>query len=94
VTIPLQKVRVECEKKTVFFSESMMISFSNFFSSTFYDKDGKSFDIKADNVLVSVVYNPAPVVQEGKDVHLVGDYVSAGNLRTVIWRAWDVAMKL
>jgi len=41
VTIPLQKVRVECEKKTVFFSESMMISFSNFFSSTFYDKDGK-----------------------------------------------------
>ena len=26
--------------------------------------------------------------------HLVGDCVSIGNLRTVIWRAWDVCMKI
>ncbi|MDD4154857.1 MAG: FAD-dependent oxidoreductase, partial [Bacilli bacterium] len=58
------------------------------------DKDGKSFEIKADNVLVSVGYNPAPLVAESKNVHLVGDCVSVGNLRTVIWRAWDVGMKL
>ena len=58
------------------------------------DKDGKSFEIKADNVLVSVGYNPAPLVAKGKNIHLVGDCVSVGNLRTVIWRAWDVAMKL
>jgi 2-enoate reductase len=58
------------------------------------DKDGKSFEIKADNVLVSVGYNPAPLVAESKNVHLVGDCVSVGNLRTVIWRAWDVAMKI
>jgi 2-enoate reductase len=58
------------------------------------DKDGKSFEIKADNVLVSVGYNPAPLVTKGKNIHLVGDCVSVGNLRTVIWRAWDVAMKL
>jgi 2-enoate reductase len=58
------------------------------------DKDGKSFEIKADNVLVSVGYNPAPLVAKGKNIHLVGDCVSVGNLRTVIWRAWDVAMKI
>ena len=58
------------------------------------DKDGKSFDIKADNVIVSVGYNPSPLMAKGKNIHLVGDCVSVGNLRTVIWRAWDVAMKL
>ena len=30
----------------------------------------------------------------GKHVHLVGDCSKVGNLRTVIWQAWDVAMKL
>ncbi len=58
------------------------------------DKDGKSFDIKADNVIVSVGYKPAPLAQKGKNIHLVGDCVNVGNLRTVIWRAWDVGMKL
>jgi 2-enoate reductase len=27
-------------------------------------------------------------------VHVIGDAASVGNLRTVIWGAWDVAMKL
>ena len=27
-------------------------------------------------------------------VHIVGDAHKVGNLRTVIWRAWDVCMKL
>jgi len=34
------------------------------------------------------------IAEEGKNIHLVGDCSKVGNLRTVIWQAWDVAMKL
>ena len=56
------------------------------------DKDGEVLEIKADSVILSTGYKPMPLVQKG--VHLVGDCAGVGNLRTVIWGAWDVAMKL
>ena len=43
-------------------------------------------------MIMSVGYIPTPVAKDG--VKLVGDCNGIGNLRTVIWRAWDVAMKL
>ncbi|MBO5842709.1 MAG: FAD-dependent oxidoreductase, partial [Clostridia bacterium] len=55
-------------------------------------KDGTTEDIAADSVILSVGYNPAPVATKG--VHVIGDAKAVGNLRTVIWGAWDVAMKL
>jgi 2-enoate reductase len=58
------------------------------------DKEGKTFKIDADSVILSVGYNPAPVAAKGKNVHVIGDASKVGNLRTVIWQAWDVAMKL
>lgn len=58
------------------------------------DKDGKVFDIKGDSVIVSVGYNPKPLAEASGHIHLVGDANGVGNLRTVIWRAWDVCMKL
>lgn len=61
---------------------------------TAIDKDGKSFDIKADSVIMSIGYTPTPIAKQSSKVQLVGDCISVGNLRTVIWRAWDVAMKL
>ena len=57
-------------------------------------KDGKEDTISCDDVIVSVGYKSAPLVQKKKHVHLVGDCDKVGNLRTVIWRAWDVCMKL
>ena len=57
-------------------------------------KDGNSFKIDADSVILSVGYNPAPLVPKAKNVHIVGDASKIGNLRTVIWQAWDVAMRL
>ncbi len=57
-------------------------------------KDGKEYDISADSVILSVGYNPAPIAKKKKNVHVIGDAASVGNLRTVIWGAWDVAMKL
>ena len=55
-------------------------------------KDGTTETIPADSVILSVGYNPAPVATKG--VHVIGDAKSVGNLRTVIWGAWDVCMKL
>jgi len=55
-------------------------------------KDGSVESIPADSVILSVGYNPAPVVTKG--VRVVGDAHTVGNLRTVIWGAWDVAMKI
>ena len=61
---------------------------------TVADRDGKTVDIPADSVILSVGYHPAPVTTKGKGVHVIGDAKAVGNLRTVIWGAWDVAMKL
>ena len=58
------------------------------------DKEGKVFDIPADSVIMSVGYVPTPLAPKGKHVHVIGDAAKVGNLRTVIWGAWDVAMKL
>ena len=61
---------------------------------TIATKDGKTADIPADSVILSVGYKPAPIAEKSKHVHIVGDASKVGNLRTVIWQAWDVAMKL
>ena len=53
-----------------------------------------SFEIEADSVIFSIGYKPAPLAAKGKHIHVIGDARAVGNLRTVIWGAWDVAMKL
>ena len=58
------------------------------------DKSGKEVKVKADNVILSVGYIPTPVFEKSKHVHIIGDAKQIGSLRTVIWNAWDVAMKL
>ena len=61
---------------------------------TVTDKDGKTFKIAADSVILSTGYRSAPLAAKGKHIHVIGDASKVGNLRTVIWQAWDVAMKL
>ena len=61
---------------------------------TIATKDGQTIDVEADTVILSVGYKPAPVAEKAKHVHVIGDANKVGNLRTVIWGAWDVAMKL
>ncbi len=58
------------------------------------DKDGKEFKIDADSVVMSVGYNPSPLAKKGRHIHVIGDADKVGNLRTVIWGAWDTCMKL
>ena len=61
---------------------------------TVTDKEGKSFKIAADNVILSTGYRSAPLVAKGKNIHVIGDACKVGNLRTVIWQAWDECMKI
>ena len=56
-------------------------------------KDGSTLQIACDSVILSVGYLPDPLAGS-KKMPLVGDCKKVGNLRTVIWGAWDVAMKL
>lgn len=58
------------------------------------DKEGKTFVIEGDSVILSVGYKPTPLAEKGKNIHVVGDANAVGNLRTVIWGAWDVCMKI
>ena len=58
------------------------------------DKNGKKIKIKCDSVISSAGYIPNPLVSESNKVKLVGDCKQVGNLRTVIWRAYEVAMKI
>ncbi len=58
------------------------------------DKEGKDIEITCDSVISSAGYISDPLTEAGKNVYLVGDCLKVGNLRTVIWRAYDVAMKI
>ena len=58
------------------------------------DRNGIKYELEADSVILSTGYRSNPLAQQDKHVHIVGDAAKVGNLRTVIWQAWDVAMKL
>ena len=63
-------------------------------SVTIKGKDGTTTEVECDNVVNAIGFVPTPVAKKGKNVHLVGDCIAIGNLRTVMWRAWDVCMKI
>ena len=58
------------------------------------NENGKDIELDCDSVIASVGYIPTPLVLKGKNTYLVGDCLQVGNLRSVIWRAYEVAMKL
>ena len=58
------------------------------------NKEGLSFKIDADSVILSTGYKSNPLAPKAKNVHVIGDANKVGNLRTVIWQAWDVCMKI
>ena len=47
--------------------------------------------LKFDNIISCIGYEPNPISNK---FSLVGDCYKVGNLKDVIWRAWDIAMKL
>ncbi|MBO7740039.1 MAG: 2-enoate reductase, partial [Clostridia bacterium] len=61
---------------------------------TIKDKEGNLSKVETDSVILSVGYSPAPLAKKSGHIHVIGDADKVGNLRTVIWGAWDIAMKL
>ena len=77
--------------KTPVYLESYVAEIRND-SVTIKHKDGTTTNYSCDNVIICAGYNPSPVAKKG--VHIVGDASQVGSLRTVIWQAWDIAMKI
>ena len=78
----LNKVEVHLETSLVKVTDSGVVV---------RDKDGKEFEIAGDTVITSMGYHPKPALEGAK---LIGDCKKVGNLRTVVWGAWKVAMKI
>ena len=57
-------------------------------------KDGTDITLACDSVISSAGYIPTPLVKESGQVHLVGDCKKIGNLRSVIWKAYEIAMSI
>lgn len=57
-------------------------------------KDGKDVEIACDSVISSAGYISAPLTEIGRNAYLVGDCLQVGNLRSVIWSAYEAAMKI
>ena len=57
-------------------------------------KDGGTVEIACDSVIGSVGYRPAPLKGKGRNARFVGDCREVGNVRTVIWGAYEAAMKI
>ena len=57
-------------------------------------KENGEAEISCDSVISCAGYIPAPLAPSAKNVWLVGDCLNVGNLRSVIWRAYEVAMKI
>ena len=78
-------------KKMPIYTNSSVIEINND-NIVIQNKDGSKKDIKVDSVISAIGYTPAPLTD--KHVKVVGDALSVGNLRTVVWRAWEVAEKI
>jgi 2-enoate reductase len=62
---------------------------------TVADENGQTQRIACDSVVVAAGYDPAPVAESnGRHVQLVGDCAGVGNLRSVIWRAYEAASRI
>ena len=57
------------------------------------EKDGKEQIIVADTVVKSIGYNNSGVETKG-NFHVIGDALKVGNLKDVIWDAYDLANEL
>lgn len=57
-------------------------------------QNNEKIEITCDSVISSAGYIPSPLTEKKKNVYLIGDCDKVGNLRTVIWKAYECAMKI
>ena len=51
-------------------------------------------EINCESVILSVGYTPNPLCEKSEHIHVIGDAAKVGNLKTVIWGAYDLAFSL
>lgn len=56
------------------------------------DKEGKATEIPCDSVILALGYRSNPMKID--KAIIIGDAAGVGNLRTVIWQAYEAAMKI
>ena len=81
-------------KQTPIYLESTITEIGDGYVVVQHRTDGTTEKIECDDVINGVGFVPTPVGEKARNVHRVGDCVAIGNLRTAIWRAWDVCMKI
>ena len=64
----------------------------NPYSVEIIQENGEKLTLSCTNSILSVGYVSKPALDGERN--LVGDCSKVGNLRTVIWKAWDVSMKI
>ena len=57
-------------------------------------RGGKTVELPCDSVISCAGYIPAPLAEKRRGVYLVGDCNGVGNLRSVVWGAYETAMKI
>jgi len=63
-------------------------------SITCSDAEGNEVCIECDSVISSAGYIPKPLAPKSGRRYLVGDCSSVGNLRSVVWQAYETAMSI
>lgn len=58
------------------------------------DKDGNEHRETCDSVISAVGYRPVPPITKVKNQYMVGDCQKVGNIMTVVWEAYETAMKI
>ena len=58
------------------------------------DKDNKEFTVPCNNVILSIGYKSNPIFKKNNKITFIGDCNKVGNLRTVIWEAYEASMKI
>lgn len=61
---------------------------------TITDKNEVPTKVTFDSIIYSVGYLPSPLTENGKNIHIVGDSLEVGNLKTTIWSSYKTCMKL
>ena len=80
-----KKVEVHLESKVKGYNDGYIV---------YINKDGKEEKVAVDSVISSIGYTPLNTFKKKRKVHIIGDALKVGNLRTVIWGVWDDCKKI
>lgn len=70
------------------------LSFGIYYNGVIIQTADRIKEINCESVILSVGYTPNPLCEKSEHIHVIGDAAKVGNLKTVIWGAYDLAFSL